>query len=95
MKRDLGGCERREIARRRVEEERAEAPFLCERPRSRRIPRAIARAVLKRASAQLQSHQHTREPAGDRAGVSSLGEAGVLEQLAGSHVGHGEVDLLA
>jgi hypothetical protein len=43
-------CERREIARRRGEEERAEAFFLCERRRTRRIPRAIARAALMNQS---------------------------------------------
>ena len=46
-------------------------------------------------SAQIQPHQHTRKPAGDRAGVRSLDEAGVFEELAGAHVGHGEIDLLA
>jgi hypothetical protein len=46
-------------------------------------------------SAQLQPHQHAREPSGDRAGVRGLGEAGVLEQLAGTHAGHRQVDLLA
>jgi hypothetical protein len=36
-------CECREIARRRTEEERAEAFFLCEQRRRRRNPRAITR----------------------------------------------------
>jgi hypothetical protein len=38
-------CERPEIARRRAEEEGAEAFFLCERRRSRRIPRAVAQQL--------------------------------------------------
>ena len=43
-------CERQEIARRRAEEERAEASFLCERRRSRRIPKRDARAAPKKSS---------------------------------------------
>ena len=34
-------------------------------------------------------------PPETRAGVRGLGEAGVLEELARAHIGHGEVDLLA
>jgi hypothetical protein len=39
------GCERRESRARRAEAEGAEAPFLCERRRSRRIHARDARAV--------------------------------------------------
>jgi len=53
-------CERREIGR-RAEEERAEAFFLCERRRSRRVPRAIARAARKLVELrndQVEPEQH-------------------------------------
>jgi hypothetical protein len=48
-----------EIARRRAEEERAEAFFLCERRRSRRIP-----------SAMREQAQKVRKPVVTAAGVN-------------------------
>src|SRR5215211_5259554 len=74
LPRRLGGCTDRpsalrasvKIARRRAEEERAEALSLCERRRSRRAPRAIARAAqrsvrwirLKRLHEEERQSQH-------------------------------------
>src|SRR5215217_3596492 len=46
-------------------------------------------------SAEIQPHHHAWEPTGDSRGVSSFGEAGVLEELARADVGHREVDFLA
>jgi endonuclease/exonuclease/phosphatase family metal-dependent hydrolase len=46
-------------------------------------------------SAQVRPHDHARESPGDRVGVGGLGEAGSLEEGAGAHVGHSQVDLLA
>ena len=62
--------ERRRIARRRTEKERAEAIFLCERRRRRRIPSAMRERRNKRARVgchflvqlwrMVQDRDHTR-----------------------------------
>jgi hypothetical protein len=44
---------------------------------------------------QGQPHEYAGEPTGDRVCVGGLGEAGSLEECAGAHVGHREVDLLS
>jgi uncharacterized membrane protein YozB (DUF420 family) len=50
---------------------------------------------IRRDQRKVKSHDDAREPTRDCTGVSGLGEASFLKELARANIGHGEVDLLA